>query len=82
MPAGRHSLRSCPSLKVARLAWCEGFRITTFPMSKAGASFTQAVPIGKFHGVNRPTIPYGLCFTWVCGILALLDWDPGIGISE
>ena len=36
-----------------------GFRTTVLPAARAGAIFHEAIAIGKFHGVIRPTTPSG-----------------------
>ena len=38
-----------------------GLSTTVFPHASAGPSFHDAMSIGKFHGVIRPTTPSGSC---------------------
>ena len=36
-----------------------GLRMAVFPAASAGATFHEAIRIGKFHGTIRPTTPIG-----------------------
>ena len=36
-----------------------GLRTTVFPAAMAGAIFRSGMQTGKFHGVMRPTTPWG-----------------------
>src|SRR5882762_961091 len=38
-----------------------GLSTTVLPIASAGASFQEAIDIGKFHGTMAPTTPIGSC---------------------
>ncbi len=58
-PGGRMSpIRSISTMMPIGVC-SAGFSTTQFPAARAGASFHDAIRIGKFHGMIWPTTPSG-----------------------
>ena len=56
MPASR---ASSPRRIAVSGVYDAGFRIAVLPAARAGATFQEAIRIGKFHGTISPTTPIG-----------------------
>src|SRR4029079_10716689 len=59
-PAGMPASRaSSPSRMAVSGVYDAGLRIAVLPAARAGATFHEAISIGKFHGTISPTTPIG-----------------------
>jgi hypothetical protein len=61
-PGGKPAFSaSSASRKVDSEVSSAGLSTTVLPIASAGASFQEAIDIGKFHGTIAPTTPIGSC---------------------